>query len=149
MRTWFLSFISWWITLVITIAQYVSKPKQMKRLIEPCRHPALFLCLSGGKVLYSFLRHREFDFPRLRTFTIQLETLMSLLNMRKPFSRIHTMDAKHLAHVVCFAVLYMEVLKCSLRDYNTEKRTTLCTYSSCYIKTEHYFRRLFLNVIYE
>lgn len=123
----------------------ICKPKQMKRLIEPCRHPALkqnssFVYLEVRFYTASSDTHTEFDFPRLRTFTIQLETLMSLLNMRKPFSRIHTMDAKHLAHVVSFAVLYMEFLRCSLRDYNSEKRTTLCTSSSCYIKTEHYFR---------
>lgn len=124
----------------------ICKPKQMKRHIEPCRHPALkqnssFVYLEVRFYTASSDTQTEFDFPRLRTFTIQLETLMSLLNMRKPFSRIHTMDAKHLTHVVSFAVLYMEVLKCSLRDYNTEKRTTLCTSSSCYIKAEYYFRR--------
>lgn len=82
----------------------ICKPKQMKRLIEPCRHSAL---KQNSSFVYLEVRFytasTEFDFPRLRTFTIQLETLMSLLNMRKPFSRIHTMDAKHLAHVVSFA----------------------------------------------
>lgn len=117
MRTWCILLVFLFYQLMDNFSNYYSsicKPKQMKRLIEPCRHPALkqnfsFVYLEVRFYTHSSDTHTEFDFPRLRTFTIQLETLMSLLNMRKPFSRIHTMDVKHLAHVVSFAVLYMEV----------------------------------------
>lgn len=58
----------------------------MKPLIKPYRYPALkqnffFVYPEVSFYTASSDTHTEFDFPRLRTFTIQLETLMSLLNM--------------------------------------------------------------------